>query len=697
MGGKGGSKGDKDSGEGGALPIIFDMETGDPDDVLTLLFLAAHSDVNLKAVTITRTGSRDQVALVRWVLWKIGLGHVRVGAQDWPRNFDDPPLKDRFYQSQNFGRLETGKDDCEPASQVLVDCCDEHTTLLTGGPVGNLAAALSHGSFRLGRWVAQGGFAGEGVVPRKLQMDKFKGMTYNRTFNFGEDPRAANTALKSKKITHRICVSKNVCHRTWYDNNRGGWHGRVGEALCTTKGQGGPSVRLKALELMHKVMTNYLTRKEGKMLHDPLAAAVALDTSVCTLTEVEFGTDAGRWGCWLHPGSGTWVAIDYAESKFRTALLGNGLAPPKQIRVDWPRCAQNAGNAGVMIVGRSSLHRDIPAIILGGRWYTGKQVYAYTDFGGGVDRGETPQHGAMRELTEELLDVAEGSCEAEALVSRLCEETASVLVGGVPFVNNGYVIFIVPADAVLRALPSPRPQLTTAAGCGSPIDQLFAAAKKNKELTSVALVSLEELVRGAEKKYGQVTPLDVRQLDGQERSSKEICMRSVMCGSVRTTKGSLLGFCSETPAEPTSGASISEKEVLATAKRLRAMRDLERQDHEALQPNQRAKLESKAEVAAAFRAAMERLPPHSDIATKVQDVVSYLVPPRCAPDVQTVEAIVPEASAAESTQDMSQGLVAQMPASVAEDLLAPGPRKEARWRPRGGRSGFQRKYDADHR
>jgi len=84
-------------------------------------------------------------------------------------------------------------------------------------------------------------------------------------------------------------------------------------------------------------------------------------------------------------------------------------------------------------------------------------------------------------------------------------------------------------------------------------------------------------------------------------------------------------------------------------------------------------------------------------AAEVEDVVSYLLPTCRAPDVQVGEAIALEASAAESTQEMSQGSVAQLPASMAEDLSTALSRKEARWRPRGGRSGFQRKFEADHR
>jgi hypothetical protein len=34
------------------LEVVFDMETGDPDDFITFLFLLGHPKVHLKAVTI---------------------------------------------------------------------------------------------------------------------------------------------------------------------------------------------------------------------------------------------------------------------------------------------------------------------------------------------------------------------------------------------------------------------------------------------------------------------------------------------------------------------------------------------------------------------------------------------------------------------------------------------------------------------
>ena len=303
------------------LEIVFDMETGDPDDVLTLLFLAAHASVDLKAVTVT-PGSLFQVSLIRWLLKEVGLASVRVGAQDWPKNKNVPAPQGRFYS--NFGHLTTKDSDCEIASKVLFECCGKNTTLLTGGPLTNLAAALSLKGFQLGRWVAQGGFAGEGVVPRDRQMNKFKGLAHCRTTNFGSDPRAARCALQSNAIDHRVCVSKNVCHQTLYAEGADGWHAAVLAALHGTKGR---PIRRRALEVMHTAMSNYLSRQDGKMIHDPLALAVALDESVCTLAEVELyshGAKDDQWGCRPCSGSGTWISVDYDEAKFRATLVNDG-------------------------------------------------------------------------------------------------------------------------------------------------------------------------------------------------------------------------------------------------------------------------------------------------------------------------------------------------------------------------------------
>lgn len=294
------------------------METGDPDDVLTLLFLCAHPAVELRAVTIT-PGSDQQVALVRWILQEMGLTHVRLGAQDWPANANKQVnLSAQFYRS--FGRSARGEPKCERADQLLLECCDERVTLVTGAPLHNLGDVLKMEGFRLGRWVAQGGFAGEGVVPRENQLEKFKGKEMCPTWNFGGNIAAAQAALSSEAIMKKICVSKNVCHDVYYDHE---WHKAL-EGAAKSEAKSAPtSRRALAFGMMYNTMDGYLRQKPGgKKLHDPLALAVALDESVCELAEVELFCRKGQWGSRLRPGSNVWISVAYDAAKFQAALLG---------------------------------------------------------------------------------------------------------------------------------------------------------------------------------------------------------------------------------------------------------------------------------------------------------------------------------------------------------------------------------------
>lgn len=60
--------------------------------------------------------------------------------------------------------------------------------------------------------VANGGYAGSNIVPKDLQLKKFKGKEKVRTYNFNLDVNSAIIVLNSKHINKIILVSKNVCH-----------------------------------------------------------------------------------------------------------------------------------------------------------------------------------------------------------------------------------------------------------------------------------------------------------------------------------------------------------------------------------------------------------------------------------------------------------------------------------------------------
>ena len=53
------------------IDTIFDMETSDPDDALTLCLLLDHPAICLRAVTIT-PGSQEQVAVVKKIISLFG-------------------------------------------------------------------------------------------------------------------------------------------------------------------------------------------------------------------------------------------------------------------------------------------------------------------------------------------------------------------------------------------------------------------------------------------------------------------------------------------------------------------------------------------------------------------------------------------------------------------------------------------------
>ena len=286
------------------MDIVFDMETQDPDDFLTLLWLLGRPGVNLKAVTVT-PGTAEQVGVVRRALGWFGRD-VPVGAFD----LDHPKRCVSPWHHDAYGPAPPSRD-AAPGWEVLLGACDELTTLLTGAPLKNLGAVLraAPDTFRVGRWVAQGGFAGEGVVPPEQQLPKFRGLTTCPTFNLNGDPKSALLALAAPNIGARRFVSKNVCHGVVYDADL---HAR----FAARRGHG------LAFDLIHRGMDHYLRKHPaGKLLHDPLAACCAVDESVADWAEVELFRERGEWGSRPAPGSGARITTGYDRERFLAVLL----------------------------------------------------------------------------------------------------------------------------------------------------------------------------------------------------------------------------------------------------------------------------------------------------------------------------------------------------------------------------------------
>lgn len=288
------------------IDVVWDMESQDPDDFLTLLLLLGHPEVRLKGVSVT-PGSAWQVGLVRRALGWFGVD-IPVGAH----NLDHPKTCVSGWHGAAYGEAPPSRD-AEPGGELLRRLCDEGTTLLTGGPLKNLGAAMQLDGFRVGRLVAQGGFAGEGVVPAERQLPAFRGRVTCPTFNLNGDPRSALRALTFPGIGARRFVSKNVCHGVFYDRDL---HAQVG----AVKG------RSRSLSLIWQGMDVFLDRNPaGKKFHDPLAACCAIDERVGDWAEVELFRERGEWGSRLCAGSGTHIITGYDHERFLDVLLRSAI------------------------------------------------------------------------------------------------------------------------------------------------------------------------------------------------------------------------------------------------------------------------------------------------------------------------------------------------------------------------------------
>ncbi len=279
--------------------VIYDMETKDPDDLLTLLWLIGNPSVELRAVTIT-PGTPDQVRFVKHVLSEFGLT-IPVGSF----NYDHPkPGLADWYKAQFPEYTKTTKERPETGDVLIARISDENTIIITGGPLNNLAKTLQeHPEFKAEKLVIQGGFAGEGVIPREMQLEKFAGKTTCESFNLNSDPAAALTVISSEKIP-KFFVSKNVCHDVKYTP---AFHEKLKD------GQEHPS----ALKKLFSIMENYLSKKPaGKLLHDPLTASCAIEPEIGSWEKIILYQSGNEWGSTKTDSGNTWIITSYKPEIF---------------------------------------------------------------------------------------------------------------------------------------------------------------------------------------------------------------------------------------------------------------------------------------------------------------------------------------------------------------------------------------------
>lgn len=299
------------------LDCIYDMETNDPDDYMTLCLLSTHPKVNLRAITLT-PGSPEQVAIVKYVLNQTGRTDVRVGVPD-NKKFTFPERKGQnsIVSGFHYKIIPQLRPDysAELCDKVLHETFNNYpdTIILTGAAVTNIANFLKkHPDVIVKKWVAQGGFAGTNIVTKENELAKFAGQEVCRTFNFCQDINAADYLLNNKNIIEKRLVSKNVCHGVTYNK---AMHSKI--AALTT--------RTKGLDLIYTAMDKYLENKPGKMFHDPFAACTMINSDICEFKEVEVyhKLDQGhqKYGAKLKTSTNTFIAVSADHNLFFDTLI----------------------------------------------------------------------------------------------------------------------------------------------------------------------------------------------------------------------------------------------------------------------------------------------------------------------------------------------------------------------------------------
>ncbi|CAB4196983.1 URH1 Inosine-uridine nucleoside N-ribohydrolase [uncultured Caudovirales phage] len=286
------------------INIAFDMETSDPDDVLTLCMLSHHPKVNLACVTVT-PGSLHQIGLVKHIL-KLLDKNIPVGS----KNKDHLKQCVSTFHYNWLGEIPPAMPD-GTGSDILKSTLGKYPDLVIvcGASLGNIGALLDKEIF-LNKIVIQGGFAGYNIVPEHLILEKFHGKLTCATFNLNGDVKAALKVLSSEDIINRVFVSKNVCHGVVYDHDM---HEFVRQYKDNNLG----------LQLMFAGMEKYLEKNSnGKAFHDPLAACVAIDQNICKFEHVELYREKGEWGSRYSNYLNALISIDVDMDKFKNVMVG---------------------------------------------------------------------------------------------------------------------------------------------------------------------------------------------------------------------------------------------------------------------------------------------------------------------------------------------------------------------------------------
>lgn len=243
--------------------VIFDMETGDPDDLITLLLLLLNPQVSLKAVSCYQ-GSPLQIGLIQHI---INLSGKNIPLGGW--NSEEPKTISPYYQKV-VGNWKLQEAQYTPV-EIFQKFLTADVSLLTGAPLTNLKLLLAkEPNFTIQELVVQGGYLGS-IVPEEQRLSKFKNIKSIQTYNLSNDVEAFTSVFNAPNFHKITFVTKDLCHGFKYDKN-----------IQTTIQFQNDDIS----QILFNALDHYASSSKAKALHDPLAMIYLLNPEIGTTSGI---------------------------------------------------------------------------------------------------------------------------------------------------------------------------------------------------------------------------------------------------------------------------------------------------------------------------------------------------------------------------------------------------------------------------
>ncbi len=286
---------------------IYDMETSDPDDFLTLLLLLGHPEVNLKAVTVS-PGSEDQVGLVtkaiNWFRKDIPVGAFNI-------NNDKKCVSEWHYLT--YGKIKPSRE-AFTAPELLLDVANKNTTLLTGGSLKNIATTIrlsqeKSRQFKVSKLVVRGGFSGSNLSKEGNTLTTPDDKITGSSPTLEADRRSSWTIIRSSLSYTKKFIPENVNQKIVFNRE-------LVDYIDPFKRHN------LAIALIWKAVDRYLLKHPaGKRAGNIFAACCAINDNIGAWQEVELIREHGGWGGTPKKGTGAWMLTSSKKEEFLKTLV----------------------------------------------------------------------------------------------------------------------------------------------------------------------------------------------------------------------------------------------------------------------------------------------------------------------------------------------------------------------------------------